>query len=124
MLRTLIAATACACAGLAGAANNTIPFKPEAAEGPSGGAWGWALLVCLAVLAALVLLARHPAARRLIGAVPLNASVPAQGLKVIESVRLTPQVRLVTVAFGNQVLLLSVSGQGATLVSSREADKP
>jgi flagellar biogenesis protein FliO len=123
MFRNVLAAWACACAGLAGAAN-TIPFKPEAADGPSGGQWGWALLVCVAVLAALVLLARHPAVRRLIGAMPLNPAVPTQGLQVLESVRLTPQVRLVTVVFGDQVLLLSVSGQGATLVSSRPADKP
>jgi flagellar biogenesis protein FliO len=123
MLRQVLAAWACAGAGLASAAG-TIPFKPEAAEGPSGGQWGWALLVCVAVLATLVVLARHPAVRRLIGAGPLNATVPTQGLQVMESVRLTPQVRLVTVAFGDQVLLLSVSGQGATLVSSRPADKP
>jgi len=102
------------------AAASGIPFRPEAAEGPSSGQWGWAVAVCAAVLAVLILLARSGMLRRFIGA-PLRTESTVNGLRVLESVRLTPQVRLVTVEFGPQVLLLAVAQQSVTVVGTKEA---
>lgn len=117
-------AIALLCAWAAPAWSAGIPFRPEAAEGPSGGQWGWAIAVCVAVLAALVLLARNGTVRRLLGAPSVAPDTTVNGLRVMESVRLSPQVRLVTVEFGAQVLLLAVSGQGVTVVGSKDAVKP
>jgi len=107
-----------------GAWANGIPFRTEAAEGPSNGQWGWAIAACVVVLAVLVLLARQGGVRRLLGATPLATRSGEANLRVMESVRLTPQVRLVTVEFGAQVLLLAVSSQTATVVATKDAAKP
>jgi len=122
----MFARLVCAWLGVVGigAWANGIPFRPEAAEGPSNGQWGWAIAVCVVVLAVLVLLARQGGVRRLLGAAPLATRGGEGGLRVMESVRLTPQIRLVTVEFGAQVLLLAVSSQAVTVVGTKDVAKP
>lgn len=115
-----LAAAGAGCAWPAWASN--IPFRPEAAEGPSGGQWGLAVGVCIAVLAALVYLARRGWLTRLSTALPKSGMPSGGDLKVIDTLRLGPQSRLVTVAFGEQVLLLSVTPQATTVLSTRKAD--
>ena len=100
-----------------------IPFRPEAAGAPSTNQWGWAVIVCVVVLAVLILLVRKGALRRFLGS-PTRTESAVNGLRVLDSVRLTPQVKLVTVEFGRQVLLLAVAQQTVSVVGTKEAATP
>lgn len=106
---------------------SNIPFRAEVAEGPSGGQWGVAVGLCIAVFALAVVALRKGWLKRLgvEGWMTRNVQAPAgtaSGLRIVESVRIGPQTRLATVEFGDQILLLSVTPQGATLLSSRPKD--
>lgn len=109
---------------------SNIPFRPEAAEGPSGGQWGLAVGLCIALLWLAVVALRKGWLKRfgIEGWAARNVmsgdEAKRSGLRIVETVRVGPQTRLATVEFGDQVLLLSVTSQGATLLSSRPKDSP
>lgn len=92
-----------------------LPFKPaDDTALPGGGQWGLALVLCLALLAALVLALK----RR--GASAVWRGEPGL-IEVLERRALTPQTQLVVARYAGRRLLLSV-GPAGTQCLRDEAD--
>lgn len=88
-------------------ASSAIPFKPaEDPALPSGPQWGLAIVLCVAALAAAVLVLR----RR--GTAGVGWKRQGGLLEVVETRALSAQVQLNVVRYGGRQLLLSVGPAG------------
>ena len=105
----------------ASTAASGLPFKPPGADVPATDQWLTALLLCAAVLAVILIGVKKWLALR--GGAVSPAERAQADIRVLSSARLSPQQRLVAVAWRGKQLLLAVSAQGVTVVGS-DVDTP
>jgi hypothetical protein len=98
-----------------------IAFKPDRAEGPEAQTWGVAVLFAGVALAALLYLVRRYGALPGRASHAAAASATGPGVRVVQSVRVSPQVQLTVVEFDGRRLLLSVGGTSATVLERGDA---